>query len=150
MDLSAKHVGRNTSPLAPIWTRLIGVLTATLLLPALASGQNQPITSEPSAGLTLLKVGAEEEAFHVVSTLIVGPSESILWDAQYRVGDGRRLAERIAETGTTLKAVVLSHADHDHYMGAMEVLKSFPGTPVYMTQAVLDEFAQRSQEDLAW
>ena len=86
--------------------------------------------SEGSTGLTLVKVGGGESAFHTVATLIVGPSESILWDAQYRVSGGKRVAERIAETGTTLKAVVLSHADHDHYMGAMEVIKRFPGTPV--------------------
>jgi glyoxylase-like metal-dependent hydrolase (beta-lactamase superfamily II) len=105
--------------------------------------------SEGSSGLALMKVGSAETAFHVVATLIVGPSESILWDAHYKVSDGRRLAEQIAETGTTLKAVVLSHADHDHYMGAMEVIKMFPGTPVYMTQAGLDDFAARSQNDWA-
>lgn len=100
--------------------------------------------------LRLEVFGSERvDAFHVTSTLIAGATESILWDAQYKVTDGKRLAERIAATGTRLKAIVLSHADHDHYMGAMEVLRRFPGTPVYMTATALADFQERSQRDLA-
>ena len=102
------------------------------------------------APLKLVHVGAETDAaFRVVATLIVGPTESILWDAQYKVSDGKRLAERIAATGTRLKAIVISHADHDHYMGAMEVLARFPKTPVYMAAATLADYNERSQRDLA-
>ena len=102
------------------------------------------------APLKLVKVGADSDAaFRVVATLIVGPTESVLWDAQYKVSDGKRLADRIAETGTRLKAIVISHADHDHYMGAMEVLARFPKTPVYMTAATLADYTERSQRDLA-
>lgn len=100
--------------------------------------------------LRLELVGADTDAaFRVVSTIIVGPTESILWDTQYKVSDGKRLADRIAATGTRLKAIVISHADHDHYMGGAEVLKRFPCTPVYMTAATLADFADRSEKDLA-
>ena len=102
------------------------------------------------APLKLVHVGADSDAaFRVVATLIVGPTESILWDAQYKVSDGKRLADRIAATGTRLKAIVISHADHDHYMGAMEVLARFPKTPVYMAAATLADYNERSQRDLA-
>jgi glyoxylase-like metal-dependent hydrolase (beta-lactamase superfamily II) len=151
MDSCIINARRSKPPLAPKSTWLIRVLAAMLLFPALATGQNGPeVMREGSAGLTIVKVGSPEGAYHVVATLITGPTESILWDAQYKVSDGRRLAEQIVETGTTLKAVVLSHADHDHYMGAMEVIKRFPATPIYMTQSGLDDFAARSQEDWAW
>ena len=100
--------------------------------------------------LRLEHVGADSDAaFRVVATIIVGPTESILWDGQYRVSDGKRLADRIAATGTRLKAIVISHADHDHYMGAMEVVKRFPNTPVYMAASSLADFNQRSAEELA-
>lgn len=124
--------------------RLVGLLTATILAPLPAFGQTG------AADLTLVNVGSDERSFHVVATIVVGPSESIVWDAQYRVSGGERLAEMVKETGTTLKAIVLSHADHDHYMGAMAVIEQFPGTPVYMTQAGLDDFLSRSQEDWAY
>jgi glyoxylase-like metal-dependent hydrolase (beta-lactamase superfamily II) len=100
--------------------------------------------------LRLEEVGAETDAaFRVVSTIVVGPTECVLWDAQYKVSDGKRLADRIAATGKRLKAIVISHADHDHYMGAMEVLARFPNTPVYMAAATLADYNERSQQDLA-
>lgn len=107
-------------------------------------------SQRPDAPLRLEEVIADTDAaFRAVATIVAGPTESILWDAQYKVSDGRRLAERIAATGTRLKAIVISHADHDHYMGAMEVLKAFPGTPVYMTASTLLDFSERSALDLA-
>jgi glyoxylase-like metal-dependent hydrolase (beta-lactamase superfamily II) len=90
--------------------------------------------------LQLEEVGADSTAFDVVSTLIVGPTEVLLWDAQYHVSDATRLADRIAATGKHLKAIVISHPDHDHYMGTAVIVQRFPGTPVYMTAAALAEF----------
>jgi len=99
--------------------------------------------------LRLEHVGADTDAaFRVMATVIVGPTESVLWDGQYKVSDGKRLADRVAATGTRLKAIVISHADHDHYMGAMEVLKRFPDTPVYMAASTLADFKERSAQDL--
>lgn len=117
--------------------------------PAAASAVQYQAEGEEGA-LRVVKFGAPQpSAFYVVSSLIVGPSELILWDAQNTVSDGRRLAEEIAATGKHLKAILLSHADHDHYMGAMEVLRRFPGTPVYMTQAGLEDFKGRALGVLA-
>lgn len=131
-------------------TQVIGlaaVLCAIAWSP-FAAASGAPV--QGSAPLKLLHVGAESDAaFRVVATLVVGPTESVLWDAQYKVSDGKRLADRIAETGTRLKAIVISHADHDHYMGAMEVLARFPKTPVYMAAATLADYHERSQRDLA-
>ena len=131
----------------------------TLLLPVFigvlmqvhvtALGQNSGTETNGSEPLKLELVGSSEKAFYVVSTLIVGPNESILFDAQYKVSDGKRVADRIAATGKKLKAVILSHADHDHYMGAMEIVNRFPGTPVYMSATSLKDFEKRSASDLA-
>jgi glyoxylase-like metal-dependent hydrolase (beta-lactamase superfamily II) len=112
-----------------------------LISTAAAAVQNQ---------LRLEHVGADADAaFRVMATIIAGPTESVLWDGQYKVSDGKRLADRVAATGTRLKAIVISHADHDHYMGAMEVLKRFPDTPVYMAASTLADFHERSAQDLA-
>lgn len=127
------------------------IITAALVLSAatFTSTIAHP-RQAPAPALRLEEVGAESDAaFRVVATIVAGPSESILWDAQYRVSDGRRLADRIAATGTRLKAIIISHADHDHYMGAMEVVKRFPNTPVYMTASTLEDFRARSAADLA-
>ena len=85
--------------------------------------------------LRLEEVGADSTAFDVTATMIVGPTEVLLWDTQYHVADATRLADRIAATGKHLKAIVISHPDHDHFMGAAKIVERFPGTPVYMTAA---------------
>lgn len=120
-----------------------------VLRPMAARGDVRSGPQQVSALRIVKFVAPQPTAYHVVSALVVGPTEAILWDAQDKVSDGKHLAEAIATTGKHLKAIVLSHADHDHYMGAQEVLKRFPGTPVYMSRAGLDDFAERSQQDLA-
>ncbi len=130
--------------------RLPWLLAAVLLFPAPGTAQSAAGASagEPQT-LRLEKVAADQRGFFVSATLIAGPTESVLWDAQYKVSDGKRVADVIERSGTRLKAVILSHADHDHYMGAMEVIERFPGTPVYLTADGLADFQKRSQHDLA-
>ena len=95
----------------------------------------------PSADkLRLEEVGADSTAYDVTATMIIGPTEVLLWDAQYHVADANRLADRIAATGKHLKAIVLSHPDHDHFMGAAKIVERFPGTPVYISSAGLAEY----------
>jgi len=99
--------------------------------------------------LHLEEFGADSTAWHVTSTLIVGPTEVLLWDAQYHLADARRLADRVAATGKRLTAIVLSHPDHDHYLGAAAIVERFPGTPVYMTAAALDEYRKTAPREFA-
>jgi len=146
MEIHAKH-GRTKVGFGLV---VLGLLTVSVAAPRTGPGQAAtPHTTGASGELKLVTIGSEKRSFHVTSTLIVGPTESILWDTQYKLSDGRRVADKIAATGTKLKAIVLSHADHDHYMGAMEVVSRYPGTPVYMSQAGLADFLQRSPADLA-
>ena len=51
------------------------------------------------------------------------PTEVLLWDTQYHLADARRVADRIAASGRRLKAIVLSHPDHDHYAGAAAIVR---------------------------
>src|SRR5512140_3882275 len=109
-------------------------ITIAVLAAALAAAPpmgRQEIRHE--ARLHLEEVGSDSTSFDVISTLIVGPTEVLVWDAQYHVGDARALADRIAATGKHLKAIVLSHPDHDHFAGTAVLVERFPGTPVYMT-----------------
>ena len=118
--------------------RLSAVLLALTLL-----GFNMPsrrASAIPASKLHLEEVGSDSTSFDVVATMVVGPTEVLLWDAQYHVADARRLAERVAATGKHLKAIVISHPDHDHYSGAAAIIERFPGTPVYMTAKALEHY----------
>jgi glyoxylase-like metal-dependent hydrolase (beta-lactamase superfamily II) len=97
---------------------------------------NAPHSARASK-LHLEEIGSDSTSFDVVSTLIVGPTEALLWDGQYHLADARRMADKIAASGKHLKAIVISHPDHDHFSGTAAIVERFPGTPVYMTPAAL-------------
>jgi len=121
----------------------LAALVAAPLLLAGAAARAQA----PAPKLHLEEVGADSMSFDVVATMIVGPTEVLLWDAQYHLPDAKRLADRVAATGKHLKAIVISHPDHDHYSGAATIVERFPGTPVYMTPAALAEYHRTSARD---
>jgi glyoxylase-like metal-dependent hydrolase (beta-lactamase superfamily II) len=120
-------------------------IAAMLLLPAARAGVAAP--AKPT--LRLIEVLADSVAYDVNATLIAGPTEAVLVDAQFRASDARRLADQIAATGTHLKAIFITHPDEDHYLGAAVIEERFPGTPVYMTPAAIEEFKQKAPEYLA-
>ncbi len=97
--------------------------------------------------LRLQEVGSDSTSFDVVATLIAGPTESILWDGQYHLPDAKRLADVIAASHTHLKAIIISHPDHDHYSGVAAIVERFPGTPVYMTAKALAHYDTTAQQN---
>jgi glyoxylase-like metal-dependent hydrolase (beta-lactamase superfamily II) len=107
----------------------------------------QELPRPAAAKLTLEHIPSDSTAFNVLATVIAGPTEVVLWDAQYYLSDAVRVADRIAATKKRLKAIVLSHPDHDHFMGAAAVVERFPGTPVYMTAKGLAAYKRTAPND---
>src|SRR5215472_9003557 len=100
--------------------------------------------SDRAPRLRLIQFTSDTSAFNVGSTLIAGPSEAILIDAEYHWSDAKREADSIARLGTHLKAIFVTHPDEDHYMGAAAFVERFPGVPVYMTPVGIEEFKRTS------
>ena len=120
--------------------RAIPLVAATLATTLLLIDRPHAASASAAAKLRIEEIGADSTAFNVIATLVVGPTEALLWDTQYHLSDARRLADRIAATGKRLKAIVISHPDHDHFAGAATIVERFPGTPVYMTAKALEEY----------
>ena len=120
--------------------RDIAVTAVTIAAALLLFDQPRAATASFAPKLHIEEVGADSTAFDVVATLVVGPKEALLWDTQYHLADARRLADRIAASGKHLKAIIISHPDHDHFAGAATIVERFPGTPVYMTAKALEEY----------
>src|SRR5205085_4545947 len=99
--------------------------------------------------LQIVEYVGDSNNFNVVSTIIYGPTEAVLVDAQNSMADGRRVAERIAATGRRLTAIIVTHPDHDHYTGAAAIVQRFPGTPLYMSPAGIEEFTRTGPPNLA-
>ena len=105
---------------------------------------------EPAAGLAADAAGPEaaeplevdvftgpESAFFATSSLVYGPTEALLVDTQLTRAAGRELAEWVAGKARRLTAVVITHPHPDHYFGTEEILRLFPGTPVYAVPEVI-------------
>lgn len=106
-----------------------------------------PSTGTLPAQLQVHQYIADSTAFNVNSVLITGATEAVLIDAQYHLGDAQRVADQIAATGKRLKAIFITHPDHDHYAGAAAIVGRFPGTPVYMTEAAIRHFDTTAVRD---
>ncbi len=70
-----------------------------------------PVHAAPlqTGTLRLVQYVSDPSPYDVGSTLILGPTESLLIDAQYHWSDAKREAEQIASTGTHLKAIFITH-----------------------------------------
>lgn len=132
--------------------RLICVSCLVLIcVPVCAGPRSSSLaTPEPKARpLHLLVYVAPENGFGVTSTLIYGSSEAILVDAQLHSSDAADLADRISATGTTLKAIFITHPDVDHYVGTAVLHQRFPNAPIYMTAKALAHFNATVDQKLA-
>ncbi|HXI02101.1 MAG TPA: MBL fold metallo-hydrolase [Candidatus Saccharimonadales bacterium] len=129
------------------------VFRLAILVLAFACGQplsgNAPDAGTNPEPLQIEVHAAGESGFNVTATLIYGKTEAILVDSQFHLTDARDLASRVAATGRTLKAIFITHADDDHYMGAAALRERFPRTPIYMAPAGLREFRRTAAEALA-
>lgn len=114
-------------------------MLAALSLVALAAPPPRAVLP----ALQLVTYVADSTAFDVVSTLIMGPTEAVLVDGQFRQSDAGRLADRIAATGRRLVAIVVTHPHDDHYFGLELLHRRFPDAPIYMTPAGIEIYRRQ-------
>lgn len=86
--------------------------------------------------LTFDTYNADQNSFHVNSTLIVGKGEVMLIDTGFTKADALRIAAKILDTGKELKTIFISQADPDYYFGAEVLHTLFPEADIVTTPAV--------------
>lgn len=126
-------------------------LPAAVLAAFFATAGPAPGAAAP-AKLALDVYTAPPTAFGVTSTLIYGPTEAVLVDAQFTNGDAEKLAERIAAVapGRKLEAIVITHPHPDHYFGTAVLHERFPETPIYMSAAGIADWKTTVAGKLAY
>ncbi|MGG2014828.1 MBL fold metallo-hydrolase [Bacillus sp. S10(2024)] len=77
--------------------------------------------------------------FGVTSTIIYGPTEALLFDAQFSRSNALRLVAEILETGRELKQIFISHFHPDHYLGLGIIKEVFPEARVMAYKEVAEE-----------
>ncbi|MFN1128076.1 Vmh family MBL fold metallo-hydrolase [Lelliottia nimipressuralis] len=104
-----------------------------------------------AAPLTLDTYNPQEKGiFAVSSTLVFGPKEAVLFDAQFSVKDGEQLVEKVRRSGKTLSKIVITSGDPDFYFGLQPLVKAFPNAKVVATQAVVDHIKATKDAKLAF
>lgn len=104
-----------------------------------------------AAPLTIDSYNPQEKGiFAVSSTLVSGPTEAVLFDAQFSVKDGEQLADKIRRSGKTLNKIVITSGDPDFYFGLQPLVKAFPDAKVVATQKVVDHIKATKDAKLAF
>lgn len=92
----------------------------------------------------------ENGIFPVSSTLVSGPKEAVLFDAQFSVKDGEKLVQMIKESGKTLKTIVITSGDPDFYFGLEPLVTAFPQAKVVASPSVVDHIKATKDAKLAF
>jgi glyoxylase-like metal-dependent hydrolase (beta-lactamase superfamily II) len=83
------------------------------------------------------------------STLVFGPTESVLIDTQYTSDDVDEVIRRIEATGTDLTTIYVTHAHADHYFGLERLLERFPHADAVAAPVVAADIAARDEANRA-
>ena len=121
---------RVTNPFA----RTVFVVTTCLL----GAGSSWGVGKGPVLATDVYVAG--EVGYGVTSTLIYGPSEAMLIDAQFTNSDAARVRVWIQAKHRTLTAIFLTLPVGDHYFGLAVLHAAFPGATIYMTAATVAEY----------
>lgn len=92
----------------------------------------------------------EKGIFPVSSTLVSGPKEAVLFDAQFSVKDGEELVKLIKARGKALKEIVITSGDPDFYFGLEPLVKAFPQAKVVASKAVVDHINATKEAKMAF
>jgi glyoxylase-like metal-dependent hydrolase (beta-lactamase superfamily II) len=136
----------------PIWFRCKSFVRALSFLALLCCGTLGAVWGASEGAVTTLQFFthvAPASSLSVTSTLVYGPTEAILIDAQMSTNEAAALAGQIAATGRKLKAIFITHPDEDHYLGTAVLHRRFPATPIYMTAKALANFQKTSERKIA-
>ncbi|WP_342338204.1 MULTISPECIES: MBL fold metallo-hydrolase [unclassified Rhodococcus (in: high G+C Gram-positive bacteria)] len=80
------------------------------------------------------------------ATIVSGPTEAVLIDAQYLEDDVRDLGDLIERTGKTLTTIYITHAHPDHYLGIGPLMERFPEAKCVALPQVVEAMKDNMEE----
>ncbi|MBK0092585.1 Vmh family MBL fold metallo-hydrolase [Erwinia sp. S59] len=92
----------------------------------------------------------EQGVFPVSSTLITGPHEALLVDAQFSPKDGEKLLGMIKASGKKLTQIVITSGDPDFYFGLEPIVKAFPQVKIVASPTVVEHIEATKTAKLAY
>jgi glyoxylase-like metal-dependent hydrolase (beta-lactamase superfamily II) len=105
--------------------------------PIAAVTTTTPVPAAPR--LKLRVVTGSPEGFLANSALITGEKDAVLIDAQFTIGDGKRVADAVKESGKNLTFVYVTHSHPDHYFGFVAIREAYPNAKLVALPTTVDE-----------
>ena len=105
------------------------LLAGVLLCAGLSFSASTIAASPQDLTIKVFNPGAKS-LFPVSSTLVLGPSEAVLIDAQFQRDDAQAVLNMIRDSGRKLTTVYVSHGDPDFYFGLDVILAAYPNAEV--------------------
>lgn len=122
-------------------THTLAAATATLLFSSASF----------AAPLTLDVYNPQDKGiFPVTSTLISGPKEATLVDAQFSVKDGEALVKMIQHSGKKLTRILITAGDPDYYFGLEPIVKAYPQVKIEATPLVVEHIQKTKDEKIKY
>lgn len=91
-----------------------------------------------------------QSVFPVSASLISGPKEVVLVDAQFQRNDAQALVEQIKRSGKALKLVFITRADPDYYFGLDTIQAAFPHVAIVAAPQTVGAIEKQMQGKLAY
>ncbi|HEY8026974.1 MAG TPA: MBL fold metallo-hydrolase [Burkholderiaceae bacterium] len=104
------------------------------------------MTTNPN--LTWQHFPAGQNGFFRSPVLLSGATEAILIDGGFTLPDGKAVADAVAASGKTLKAVYVSQSDPDYYFSLGAIRAAFPQVPVLASSTTLAAIRASVQKKL--
>ena len=86
--------------------------------------------------------------FFVMSTIVCGDRDAVLFDAQLLQGEAEKVVEMIKDLKKQLKAIFITHAHSDHFFGLATFQKAFPDVKIYAHPDVVRDAQKTAQHQI--
>lgn len=111
-------------------------LAPALLGAAVAMSSNALADGAETLSIEVFNPGAKS-LFPVSSTLVAGPEEAVLIDAQFQRDDAQSVLKMIQDSGKDLTTIYISHGDPDFYFGLDVITAAYPEAKVVASPETL-------------
>jgi glyoxylase-like metal-dependent hydrolase (beta-lactamase superfamily II) len=128
------------------WNAVVKLILLPILL---LSFKARAVSKSNSSSLDSAKVtyiqGDEVVGSYANSIVIEGHSETLLVDTQRTISNAKRVVDHIKRLNKPLKAVFITHAHPDHFLGAAVIKESFPTARFLATREVVEAIKLRGE-----